>query len=89
MLTRGPSLSGLVRVVADEVRVVPPEGRRPLNIFDQFLRVPSGIATFDTEWADVDDEHVPGMASLLRWGLRQTPRVCLPEPSACAASENT
>ena len=45
MLTRGPSLSGLVRVVADEVRVVPPGGRRPLNIFDQFLRAPSGIAT--------------------------------------------
>ena len=72
-------MSGLVRVVADEVRVVPPEGRRPLNIFDQFLRVPSGIATYDGEWSDVDDEHVPGMASLLRWGLRHTPRTWLPE----------
>ena len=67
-------------MAADEVRVVPPEGRRPLNIFDQFLRVPSGIATFDGEWSEVDDEQVPGMASMLRWGLRWVPRTWLPEP---------
>jgi hypothetical protein len=63
------ALSGITTVVADFCLVSPPEvTKKPKDIFEQFLRVPQGIATYDNvEWSATDDEHVPGMASFLRY----------------------
>ena len=67
------TLSGLVTVVADTVLVSPPEvTKRPKNIFDQFVRNPHDISIWDptTGWTNPDDLHVPGAASLIRWGVK-------------------
>ena len=67
------TLSGLVTVVADTVLVSPPEiTKRPKNIFDQFVRKPQDISIWDptTGWTNPDDLHVPGTASLIRWGVK-------------------
>ena len=63
------NLSGLTRVVADQVLVSPPEvSKRPVDIFEQFLRKPQDVAFYGPQgWDFTDDDHVPGMASLLRW----------------------
>jgi hypothetical protein len=73
------SLSGLTTVVADKCLVSPPEkfdGRattkRPKDIFEQFLRVPEGIATYDGTWSAVDDRHCPGVESMIRYIRRRT-----------------
>ena len=70
------TLSGLVTVVADTVLVSPPEvTKRPRNIFEQFLRKPQDISVWDgNEWSNPDDLHVPGTASLIRWGGRSSSR---------------
>ena len=80
------TLSGLVTVVADTVLVSPPEiTKRPKNIFDQFVRKPQDISIWDpafdatgaaggsasgSGWTNPDDLHVPGTASLIRWGVK-------------------
>ena len=81
------TLSGLVTVVADTILVSPPEvTKRPRNIFEQFLRKPEDISVLEgNEWTWTDDDHVPGMASLLRWvqrGSGKSPRPLFVDQSA-------
>jgi hypothetical protein len=61
--------SGITTVIADKCYVSPPEiTKRPLDIFEQFLRVPSGISVYGKQgWTSIDDQHVPGTESFLRY----------------------
>ena len=77
----------MITDVADSILVSPPEiTKRPKNIFEQFPRKPEGISALEGGgWTYTDDEHVPGMASLLRWvqrGSGKTPRPLIVDQSS-------
>ena len=70
---RAQNLSGIARGVFDRVLVSPPNvAKRPRDIFEQFVRDPEQIATYEAEWKpEISDRVVPGLASILSFLQRK------------------
>ena len=61
------NLSGIVSVACDRLLICYPRRyKRPLDAFDVFLTY-QNISTWDGVWSVVDDDHVPGVDSMIRW----------------------